>query len=137
MKAKDAVTLKAVRNMLSAFTNELVALGKKPDEFLNDEDVLKVITRLAKQRKDSIEQFSKGGREELAKEEQAELEVLSQYLPEMMEQSEVEEFVKNKKAELGIDDPSKKGMLVGAVMKDLKGKADGSMVKTVVESLFE
>lgn len=65
MLAKDALQLKALRAMVSAFTNELVAKNKKPNEFLSDEEVLVVITRLAKQRKDSIDQFRKGNREDL------------------------------------------------------------------------
>lgn len=76
MKAHDEVRLRTVRNMLTAFTNELVASGKKPNEVLDDDGALAVIKRLAKQRKDSIEQFQKGGREDLVVGEQAELAVL-------------------------------------------------------------
>ena len=85
MISKNEVLLKTLRSMVSAFTNELVAKSKKPSELLNDEEVLAVIARLAKQRKDSIEQFQKGNREDLVKEEQAELTILETYLPKMME----------------------------------------------------
>lgn len=136
MKAKDAVMLKAVRNMLSAFTNELVAKGKKPDEMLTNEEVLAVITRLAKQRKDAIEQFKQGGREDLVAEESAEYAVLEQYLPTMMSAEEVEVIARAKQSELGITDPAKKGMLMAALMGELKGKADGLVVKQVVDTLF-
>lgn len=134
--AKDAVLLKTLRGMVSAFTYELGAKGKTPQDILSDEEVITVITRLAKQRKDSIEQFKKGSREDLVAEEEAELAILEKYLPKMMERSEVESIAKNKKEELGITDGAKKGMLMAALMKELKGKADGMVVKEVVDSLF-
>ena len=136
MLARDAVKLKTLRNMVAAFTNELVAKGKKPNEFLTDEEVLNVIARLAKQRKDSIDQFQKGGREDLVKEEEAELKILEVYLPKMMNKDEVLKTAEAKKAQLGIINTTQKGMLMSALMKDLKGKADGSLVKEVVDSLF-
>ena len=85
MMAKDQVALDTYRGMLSAFTNELVAKNRKPNEILGDEDAIVVITRLAKQRKDSIEQFKKGNREDLVKEESAQLAILETYLPKLME----------------------------------------------------
>ncbi len=136
MMAKDQVLLKALRNMIAAFMSEVMAKGRKPDELLSDEEVIVVITRLAKQRKDSIEQFKKGGREDLVKEEEAELAILEKYLPKMMDKEEVLKFAKAKQTELGLTDATKKGMLIAALMKDLKGKADGSVVKEVVDSLF-
>lgn len=136
MMAHDALRLKAFRAMSSAFTNELVAKNRKPQEFLKDDEAIAVITRLAKQRKDSIEQFKKGNREDLVKEEQSELSILETYLPKMMDKSEVEKVAKAKKTELAITDVAKKGMLMSAVMKELKGKADGSVVKEVVDALF-
>jgi len=136
MIAKDAVRLEVLRGMSAAFTNELVAKGKKPQEVLADEDALAVISRLSKQRKDSIEQFTKGGREDLVAEEKTQLAILEKYLPKMMVKADVQKIAKAKKAELGITDPAKKGMLMSAIMKDLKGKADGSIVKEVVDNLF-
>lgn len=136
MLAKDEVLLKALRNMSSAFMNEAMSKGKKPNEFLSDEETLVVIARLAKQRKDSIQQFRDGNREDLVKEEEAELVILEKYLPKMMERSEVENIAKAKKDELGIIDATKKGILMSALMKDLKGKADGIVVKEAVDSLF-
>ncbi|MFA6257882.1 MAG: GatB/YqeY domain-containing protein [Candidatus Paceibacterota bacterium] len=136
MMAKDALRLKAFRAMSSAFTNELVAKNKKPQDMLTDEEALAVITRLAKQRKDSIEQFKKGNREDLVKEEQEELAILETYLPKLMDKSEVEKIARIKKEELGIVDATQKGMLMSALMKDLKGKADGMIVKEIVDSLF-
>ncbi|HPS21727.1 MAG TPA: GatB/YqeY domain-containing protein [Candidatus Paceibacterota bacterium] len=136
MMAKDQVSLDTFRGILSAFTNELVAKSKKPSEMLTDEEAIAVITKLAKQRKDSIEQFKKGNREDLVKEESAQLAILETYLPKLMERSEIEEFAKKKKEELGISDAKEKGKLMSGLMKDLKGKADGTLVKEVVDSLF-
>lgn len=136
MLAKDAVSLEVYRGMVSAFTNELVAKGKKPQEWLTDEEALAVITRLSKQRKDSIEQYTKGGREDLVSEEQAQLAVIEKFLPQMMSKDEIKTIAVAKQTELGITDVTKKGMLMSALMKDLKGKADGTDVKEIVDSLF-
>lgn len=136
MMAKDALKLKTFRAMSAAFTNELVAKNKKPQDMLGDEEAIVVITKLAKQRKDSIEQFKKGGREDLVKEEESELAILETYLPKLMDKSEVEKVARATKEKLGLADATKKGMLMSALMKDLKGKADGGVVKAVVDSLF-
>lgn len=136
LRAKDEVRLRTVRGMLTAFTNELVATNRKPQEILTDEEIINVIRRLAKQRKESIAQFLAGGREDLAEVERAELVVLEAYLPQMMSEEEVRKVVEAKKAELGIDDKAKLGQFVGMLMKELKGKADGAVVKQVAESLF-
>lgn len=136
MKAKEAVRLRTIRHILTAFTNELVAKGQTPQETLDDETALAVIKRLAKQRKESITQYEAADRPELAVPEKEELLVLETYLPQMMSQEEIRPVAVAKKAELGIEDKSKMGILMGAVMKELSGKADGGDVKVVVESLF-
>lgn len=136
MKAKDQPRLEALRGIASAFTNELVKVGKKPQEELADEEALAVIARSVKQRKDSIEQFKNAGRDDLVAEEEAQLVHLEKFLPAMMDKAEVEAIARAKKDELGITDKTKQGMLMSALMKDLKGKADGSTVKEVVDSLF-
>lgn len=136
MKAKDEVRLSVMRGILSSFTNELVATKRKPTDFLNDEESIAVITRLSKQRKESIAQFVAGGRPELAEAEEKELSILQEFLPQMMSLEEIKSFVLAKKAEMGADDVSKKGMFMGAIMKELKGKADGGDVKNVIDSIF-
>ena len=136
MKAKDEVKLRTLRALLTSFTNELVAQKQKPDEMLDDEKALAVITRAAKQRKDSIEQFERGDRPDLARHEREELTIIEEYLPEMMDKEQIKELALKKKEELDIQDKAKMGMLMGALMKDLKGQADGTDVKEVVESLF-
>ncbi len=136
MKAKDAVTLRTVRSIMTAVTNELVATGKTPQSALDDAGVLTVIKRLAKQRKESIIQYEAAGRTDLSEPEKEELTVLEAYLPTLMSQDAIRPLAEAKKAELGITDKSKMGMLVGALMKDLNGQADGADVKVIVESLF-
>ena len=136
MLAKDQVRLGVVRGLVSGFTNELVATGKKPQDELGDEEALNVIRRAVKQRKDSIEQFVAGGRPELAEDEKAELAILEAYLPAMMSEEDVMKIALAKKAEMGDVDKSKAGQFVGMLMKDLKGKADGDVVKKVVDSLL-
>jgi uncharacterized protein len=136
MMAKDSVALETYRGMSAAFTNELVSKGKKPTDVLEDDEALAVITRMSKQRKDSIDQFQKGNRPDLVEVEEVQLKILETYLPKLMDKSEVEAIARAKKEELGIVDPTKKGMLMSALMKDLKGKADGTVVKEAVDGLF-
>ena len=90
MKAGDKVRLEVMRGLVTAFTNELVATKRTPQEFLTDEEALSVINRQAKQRKDSIDQFTKGGRMDLVGDEEAQLVILEEFLPKLMERSEVE-----------------------------------------------
>jgi len=137
MKAGDKVRLEVMRGLVTAFTNELVATGKTPQDMLEDVEAIKVITRASKQRKDSIEQFAKGGRNDLVEAETAQLHIIEEFLPKLMEKSDVEGFVKEKYDALEVKDPTKKGMFMSSVMKDLKGKADGSLVKEVVDQLFK
>lgn len=136
MLAKDSTRVLVVRGLVAAFTNELVAKGKKPTEELTDEEVLNVIRRGVKQRKDSIEQFTAGGRADLAESEKTELVLLEKYLPKMMSKDEIKKIALQKQQELGITDKAKIGQFVGTLMKELKGKADGADVKEVAESLF-
>ena len=147
MLAKDEVRLRTVRGLLSAFVNELVTKKMKPSEMLPDDDALAVIKRAVKQRKDSIEQFTKGGRAELAEAEASELAILEKYLPKTMSRDQIRPIAEAKKVELGIIDlpapgearqagKSKMGMLIGAISKELKGKADGADIKAVVDELL-
>lgn len=80
MKARDPVRLNVIRGLLASFTNETISKKRKPDEKLSDEEALAVIKKAAKQRKDSIAQFEKGGRMDLAAAEKAELAILETYL---------------------------------------------------------
>ena len=124
MLAKDKVRLSVVRSLAAAFTNELVAKGRKPEGELTDEEALQVIKRSVKQHRDSIEQFSKGGRKDLVAAEEAELKVLEVYLPAKISLDEIKKVAEAKKAALALTDKAKAGILVGAVMNEFQGKAD-------------
>ena len=136
MKAHEEVRLSVLRGLLSGFTNELVATKRTPQEELKDDEVLNVIRRAVKQRKDSIDQFTKGGRPELAESEQAELVVLEKFLPQMMNREDVMKIAKAKIEAMGSVDKSKSGMIMGIIMKELKGQADGDIVKSVVDEIL-
>ena len=136
MKSKNEVLLRTVRSIMTACTNELVATSRTPQSELSDEETIGVIKRLAKQRKESIAQFEAAGRTELAEPEKEELAILESYLPVLMSKEQIKPIAESVKAELGITDKAKMGMLVGAVMKKLQGQADGADVKVVVEGLF-
>ena len=136
LKERNASLLKALRNVIAALSNEATAKNKTPSGILNDEETVTVITRLAKQRKESIEQFEKGGRMELVKEEKEELGHLQKYLPQMMSEDQIKKVVVIQKEKLGIADKSGVGKLIGAVMKELKGKADGAFVKKLAEKML-
>lgn len=136
MIAKNMDRLNVLRLISAAFTNELVSQGRPPTEPLSDEDCTKVLKRLAKQRKDSMEQFTAGGRPELAESEAAELAVIETLLPAQMSEGEIEHKVKEKLAANPID-PSKKGMFMGTMMKELGDTADGTVVKSVIDRLVQ
>lgn len=136
MRAKDSVALTTIRNVLSACTNELVNLGRGPQGELSEEEVTGLLRREVKKLKDSINQFTEGGRPELAEDSQAELAVLEKFLPALMSMDDIRPIVVAKIAELGVSDKSGAGKLVGALMKDLAGKADGADVKVVVDELL-
>ncbi len=133
MKAKEEPRLTVLRGLLSAFTHELTTTGRTPQDELTDEEALAVIRREVKRRKDAAEQFRAGGREELAASEEAELVILEAFLPQMMSREDIAPVVAAKKEELGITDKKDMGRLMGAVMAELKGKADGADVKAEVE----
>lgn len=136
MKDRDALRRDALRGLLSMFTNEAVANKQKPDTELTDEEAITVIKRAVKQRQDSAKQYRDAGRDELAEKEEQEEAILSAYLPETMSREEITEVVREKARELGISDASKAGQLMGAVMPELKDKADGGDVKAVVNEVL-
>lgn len=146
MMAREMEKLQVLRMISAAFTNELVAQGHPPTDPLSDEDAMKVIKKLAKQRKDSIEQFIAGGRPELADDEKAELIIIETLLPAQMSREEIkskiEAAIANPEGALtamiigGQVDKSKKGPFMGMMMKILGPNADGVMVKEVIEEIL-
>ena len=128
--------LNTLRSLSAAFTNELVAQRQTPDSPVPDELALKVIKRVVKQHKDSILQFATGGRDDLVESEKAELSFLEPYLPATITREAILPIAQAKKAELNITEKSQIGTLMGVVMKELRGNADGADVRAVIESLF-
>jgi hypothetical protein len=136
MIAKDTVRLLTLRGLSAAITSEYVVKGTKKEEEITNDDVIAIVKRLVKQRKDSIEQFLKGNREDLADNERAEMKILEAYLPQVMSREEIKKVAEKKKAELGLTDKSKLGQFVGVLMKEFKGQADGADVKAVAEEIL-
>ncbi len=100
---------------------------------LNDEEIVSVIASEIKKRRDSVEQFTKGGRPELAEQENKEAEILMAYMPEQMSEEDVRSEVKKVIAETGAKDIKEMGKVIGAVMAKVKGKADGTLVSRIVK----
>lgn len=136
MKARDALKTEVIRGLLTAFTNEAIQKGKGPQGELSDEEATLVIRRIIKQRQDSAEQYFKGGRPDLKEKEEAEKVILETFVPPLMSEEDVRNIIIKKKKELGVEDKLQKGLLMGAVMKDLKGKADGNDVKKFIDEIL-
>ena len=129
MKAKDAARLSALRMMKAAIMNKGVEKGRD----LDDAEVLQVVASLVKQRRDSIEQFSKAGRTDLVDKETAEIAVLEEYLPPAASAEEIDAAVAAAIAETGAASPKDMGKVMKAVMPKLAGKnADGQTVNEAV-----
>ncbi len=133
MLAKDELRTSVIRLLLSAINYYEIQKGGAGYS-ASDEDVLSVIQKEIKQRKDSIEQFKNAGRQELADKEQKELEILQKYLPEQMSEEEVKSIVQQTIQETGAKTITDMGKVMGALNAKLKGKADMGMVSQLVKS---
>lgn len=138
MSEKDEISLSVSRLLKSAIKN--AEIEKKSE--LSDDDVLAVLEKQAKQRRDSIEQYEKGGRPEMAKQEKTELAIIEKFLPEKMGEDEIREIVKKKVYELEGHPSAGSGQVdfgrvMGAVMGELKGKADGETVSKILKEELE
>ncbi len=139
MIAKDMDRLNILRLISAAFTNDVVSQGRTPTDPLSDDDAVRVLKKLSKQRKDSIEQFVAGGREDLADAEKAELAIIEGLLPAQMSTEDIEKFVSEKIADAKANSPTdleNKGKFTGQVMKMIGTNADGAVVKEVIEKLL-
>ena len=134
MKAKDATRLGAVRSIKAAILLAKTAEGGSRE--LEDSDIIKIIQKLAKQRKESAEQYSAAGRQELADNELAEEKILSEYLPKMLSAEEVEARLKDIIAQVGASSASEMGKVMGVATKALAGLADGKTISTIVRKLL-
>ena len=145
MQEKDALRLSVLRMVSSYVFNrekdnraKLSKAGEeesKLDEMskLTNEEAIEVVSSEVKKRKDSIEQYEKGGRSDLAENEKKELEILMEYMPKQMGEDEIRKIVKEKIEELGISGSQETGKLMGAIMPQFKGKTDGNAVSKIVQ----
>ena len=132
MLAKNVLNTSVLRLLLSAINYYEIQKGGAGYE-ATDEDVLAVIQKEAKQRKDSIEEYKKAARQELADKEAKELEMLQAYLPEQMNENKIREIVQETIREMGATTVTDMGKVMGALMTKLKGKADGNLVSKIVK----
>ncbi|MCW9705695.1 GatB/YqeY domain-containing protein [Fodinibius salsisoli] len=133
MKNKDQDRLRVLRSLKSSLLEREISERKEGEATLSDEQVIEVLMKAAKQRKESIEQFEKGGRDDLAQSEKDELEIINSYLPEMLSEEEVRDIAREKIDQLGAENMADMGKVMGAMMQELKGKAEGSVVSKVVK----
>lgn len=133
MKAKEQDRLRVLRSLKAKLMEKEIEERTGGEAQLSDESALQVLTKAAKQRKESIDQFEQGGREDLAANERMELEIIEAYLPEMMSEDEVRKIVKEKISAMGATGPQDMGKVMGPLMGQLKGKADGSLVSKLVK----
>lgn len=132
MKQGDAARRDTIRLLESALKNEAIE-KRKPVTELQDEEVVAVLRRLAKQRRESAESYRAGNREDLAVKEDAELVLISEYLPAAMSEAEIRVLIAEAKTETGASSKADFGKLMGATAKKVAGRADGNTVKTLVE----
>lgn len=135
MLAKDELRKSVLRLLLSAINYYEIQKGGAGYEAA-DEDVMSVIRKEVKQRKDSIEQFKIGNRQDLVDKETKELELLQTYLPAQMTEEEIREIVKETIREINATTVADMGKAMSAVMPKLKGKADGTVVSAIVKELL-
>lgn len=134
IKAKGELRTSALR-MLKAEIMKFEVAGAKKEA--TDEDVIGILQKQVKQRKDSEEQFRKGDRDEMADKEAKEAEILQAYLPEQMSEDEIRKIVEEGIAQTGASSKADMGMVMGAIMPKLKGKADGKLVNQIVMQLLQ
>ena len=134
MKARDKVRLETLRNIKKVFLEAKTAPGS--NDTLADADALKIISKLAKQGKETAATYTQAGRQDLADAELAQVEVLESYLPKQLSQEEIEAEVKKIIAEVGATSMKEMGKVMGTASKLLAGKADGRVISEIVKKLL-
>lgn len=137
-KAKNMSVAETLRLVIAALKNrEIEKRGKTGSSELIEEEVIEVVTREVKKRREAIELYAKGGRQDLVDKEQAELKIIEVYLPILMSEDEIRVIVQKKLADLGNPPASDFGKTMGVVMKDLKGKADAQLVTRILKEMMK
>ncbi|MED1863198.1 GatB/YqeY domain-containing protein [Fictibacillus nanhaiensis] len=129
MKDKNKQKLSVIRMLKASLQNEAIKLGRE----LNEEEELTVLVREMKQRKDSLQEFEKAGRDDLVAGLQDEIAVLTPYLPKQLTEEELQEIVAETISEIGATSKADMGKVMGALMPKVKGKADGGLVNRIVQ----
>ena len=133
LKSKDKVKLSTIRMINSLIKNaEIEKRGS-----LTDEEIIQLLMKYAKQRRESIEMYEKGGRQDLVEKEKAELAVVESYLPKQLSEDEIREIVKQAIDETGAASVKDLGKVMKVVMPKVKGRADGSVVNRLVKEMLE
>jgi len=133
MKSGEKLKLETIRS-IRALILEFEKSGSGRD--ITPDDEIKMLSTAAKKRKDAIEQYQNAKRPELAEKEEAELKIIMEYLPKQFSENEVEEIVRKIAAEVGAKEKKDFGRLMPLVVKELKGKAEGKIIKSVVEKVL-
>lgn len=133
MRSKDTLRLATLRSMRTAFLNEM---KKDGSDSVSDAVCETLLRKLEKQRKESIEAFSKGGREEMAETERAELAVIQEFLPQLADEAQTRAWVEAAIAETGASEPKEMGKVMGALMKAHKADLDGNLARGIVQELL-
>ncbi|MGB3572072.1 MAG: GatB/YqeY domain-containing protein [Phormidesmis sp.] len=134
MKAKDKLRLETVRGIKKVIIEKESDIRASGREELTEDEELAIVMQLAKQRRDSIKQFTDAGRDELAQKEAKELTILEEYLPAQLSDADIEAAVEDAIAQVGASGPRDMGKVMGPVMQKLKGKADGGKVQAIVKA---
>jgi len=133
LRNKDSEKSSVLRMLQSAIRNKEIDL--RIDQ-ISDEDALKVVAKEAKKRKESIESFAKGGRADLAEKEKKEFKLLEKYLPQQISDEEIEKYVTDVISQMSAT-KSDFGKVMGAAVKKIEGKADGTRIRSIVEKLLK
>lgn len=133
MKSKNAEKTLLLRSLKAKILEKEISERKGGESTLSEDQIIEVLMKAAKQRKESIDQFQQGNRQELADKEKRELELIETYLPEMMSEDEIRSEVKNQIQSMNASGLQDMGKVMGALMGKMKGKADGSIISKIVK----
>ncbi|MGX7148669.1 GatB/YqeY domain-containing protein [Enterococcus ureasiticus] len=133
MKSKDKDTLSVLRMLKAAIQNEQIKTGRD----LDGEEELTVLSREMKQRRDSLSEFEKAGRDDLADKVKIEIAIVEKYMPKQLSDEEIRQIVQTAIDQTGASSPKEFGKVMSAVMPEVKGKADGNQVNTIVKELLQ
>ena len=132
LKSKDALRLSTIRLLRSSVSYARIDKGEE----LTDDEVMGILAKEAKKRRETIEAAERGNRPDIAEREQAELDIIKAYLPEQLDEAEIEAIAKEIAAEVGAVDIKDKGKVMGPLMQRIRGRADGKLAVAAVEKIL-